>query len=319
MPPIAIAPKPMVDPYGFANADAVRMILKNFGETERARQDDQIANDILGVIASGGENMAEELASVIQSRKVEFSEGIPGMLQKISSKFAGPSQIKTGMAGQMANQVTDPMFGLDRRYKEARIRQVERSGDNPKPPYERTGPEKAFDTDVGVLRNPKASPEQWKKARTRIGLNPAAQKEFPGGKDYSPLLEELKDIPREKRSGMSFIFPKDMVYGTEAYKKMIEAVLNNGVSNGFTEASIEADFNRWWDEQYEDSQNSINPYKSFGKRPGYGTKSAPAASAERPAAKQNNTKSPFPDYPDAFQENGVWKVMVDGTKYRIEE
>lgn len=29
-------------------------------------------------------------------------------------------------------------------------------------------------------------------------------------------------------------------------------------------------------------------------------------------------KSPYPEYPDAFQENGTWKVMRGGEKYRIE-
>jgi hypothetical protein len=31
------------------------------------------------------------------------------------------------------------------------------------------------------------------------------------------------------------------------------------------------------------------------------------------------SKSPYPDYPDAFQENGVWKVIRNGKKYKIEE
>lgn len=30
-------------------------------------------------------------------------------------------------------------------------------------------------------------------------------------------------------------------------------------------------------------------------------------------------KSPYPEYPNAFQENGIWKVEVDGKIYRIEE
>lgn len=30
-------------------------------------------------------------------------------------------------------------------------------------------------------------------------------------------------------------------------------------------------------------------------------------------------KSPYPEYPDAFQENGIWKVVIDGKTYRIEE
>jgi len=33
---------------------------------------------------------------------------------------------------------------------------------------------------------------------------------------------------------------------------------------------------------------------------------------------ENSEKSPYPEYPDAFQENGVWKVMQNGKKYRIE-
>ena len=30
-------------------------------------------------------------------------------------------------------------------------------------------------------------------------------------------------------------------------------------------------------------------------------------------------KSPYAEYPDAFQENGVWKVLRDGQKYRVED
>ena len=38
-----------------------------------------------------------------------------------------------------------------------------------------------------------------------------------------------------------------------------------------------------------------------------------------PTKKVFEQKSPYPEYPDAFQENGVWKVMQNGKKYRIEE
>ncbi len=33
----------------------------------------------------------------------------------------------------------------------------------------------------------------------------------------------------------------------------------------------------------------------------------------------NKTTSPFPDYPDAYQENGNWYVIKDGKRYRIQE
>ena len=34
---------------------------------------------------------------------------------------------------------------------------------------------------------------------------------------------------------------------------------------------------------------------------------------------QTDVGSPFPEYPDAFLEDGVWKVMKNGQKYRIEK
>ncbi len=40
---------------------------------------------------------------------------------------------------------------------------------------------------------------------------------------------------------------------------------------------------------------------------------------ELPPPKNNQELSPFKEYPDAFKENGVWKVVVDGKKYRVEE
>jgi len=43
-------------------------------------------------------------------------------------------------------------------------------------------------------------------------------------------------------------------------------------------------------------------------------KTKPAGTKKGAAA-----KSPYPQYPDAFLEEGVWKVIVDGVKYRIEE
>ena len=35
--------------------------------------------------------------------------------------------------------------------------------------------------------------------------------------------------------------------------------------------------------------------------------------------KKELEKSPYPEYPDAFLEDGVWKVIRDDKKYRIED
>lgn len=39
----------------------------------------------------------------------------------------------------------------------------------------------------------------------------------------------------------------------------------------------------------------------------------------RKRAKAGIEKSPYPEYPDAFKEDGIWKVIRDGKKYRIED
>lgn len=43
------------------------------------------------------------------------------------------------------------------------------------------------------------------------------------------------------------------------------------------------------------------------------------ANASTQTSQAVTVKSPYPEYPDAFMENGVWKVIRDGTKYRIED
>ncbi len=40
--------------------------------------------------------------------------------------------------------------------------------------------------------------------------------------------------------------------------------------------------------------------------------------ARAAAKKEIQEESPYPEYPDAFLEDGVWKVIRDGKTYRIE-
>jgi hypothetical protein len=44
-----------------------------------------------------------------------------------------------------------------------------------------------------------------------------------------------------------------------------------------------------------------------------------AASKGKDVAKPAKTKSPFPEYPDAFYEKGEWRVIQNGHKYRVRE
>jgi hypothetical protein len=58
---------------------------------------------------------------------------------------------------------------------------------------------------------------------------------------------------------------------------------------------------------------TINELNNVGEAAEAGASGEPLLKRRTPA------KSPYPEYPDAFFENGVWKVIRDGKKYRIEE
>jgi len=47
--------------------------------------------------------------------------------------------------------------------------------------------------------------------------------------------------------------------------------------------------------------------------------SAQAQTNQISGAPQPSRQSPYPEYPDAYQENGAWKVVRNGQVYRIEE
>lgn len=49
------------------------------------------------------------------------------------------------------------------------------------------------------------------------------------------------------------------------------------------------------------------------------TQEIPAMRKELAEAQKAKAKSPYKEYPDAFLENGVWKVIRNGKKYRIEK
>jgi hypothetical protein len=50
-----------------------------------------------------------------------------------------------------------------------------------------------------------------------------------------------------------------------------------------------------------------------------GTQEERLAKKKAGIKKEGKEESPYPEYPDAFLEDGIWKVTKDGKKYRIEE
>jgi len=54
------------------------------------------------------------------------------------------------------------------------------------------------------------------------------------------------------------------------------------------------------------------------EHPGIGGK-VPIWETDKVVWKEGPLASPFPDYPDAYQEDGVWYVMRNGKRYRVEE
>jgi len=121
-------------------------------------------------------------------------------------------------------------------------------------PTEQTTAEKDFDRNVKVLTDRhlsgprkgqlKANEAQVESARRKLRLNPNAQDIQPGSLD-DQFEAELKGKPKTSVKGATF----DKAFGKAAYDLTLRELKDAALSQGATEASVEADFNRWWDEQ----------------------------------------------------------------------
>lgn len=106
-------------------------------------------------------------------------------------------------------------------------------------------------------------------------------------------------------------FPREALIG--AYKQY--RVNNN--YDGLTNQK-RAVFDKIWDQQIANFNNIGYSYPD-GTNIGKDEFDWDPKDEEIQQLRKPKEKSPYPEYPDAFLEDGVWKIMKNGQKFRIEE
>lgn len=100
--------------------NAIAGILDTIGKVERLRQERALNAKVINAVAMGGGTVGpQQIAEILSQNQPQYSTGTAGLLQKIASQFAPPSQIQAYMGqGLMQQALQDP---LDREYKQAQI------------------------------------------------------------------------------------------------------------------------------------------------------------------------------------------------------
>ncbi len=105
MPPVQILPAGKADPFAFANTQAAAGLLRILGEGERMRRDRALTDNILNIISEGADpQVTQQKISQALTESIAFSPGIQGVLQRLSGQFAGPSNVRQGLTGELLTQ-----------------------------------------------------------------------------------------------------------------------------------------------------------------------------------------------------------------------
>lgn len=237
-------------------ANQIRELLESIGRVEQTRRERQQLDRVARAVASGATTI--EAISAAADQPTEFSGGLSGLLQKVGGRFQPPS---TGGVRQSIQQAIigralrpKPLLTREEQREKAIFGTKRRPGETTQP-FEQTKPEKARNRDIKILTETdkagaiKATEVQKSSARRRLRKNPSIGEVPPGQTDYTPLLDKKL---REKFDTKGFrLKPKDTRFGKKAYDDALVKAKDAALAQGATEASAEADFNAWWDQQVE--------------------------------------------------------------------
>ncbi len=221
---VQILPSPRPDPFAFATRDAIKSIVDSIGKAETKRQQILLNNKVMSIVAAGGDpdQIASDIAQAVISQDPQFDPGIAGFFQRVGSRFAEPPGQE--LAAPIVRQALSPE-------KQPKVIS----------PFEQTKAERARNRDTKTLADPKISPVRKKAATRRLRNNPTLA-EIETGQDFSEFLKGKKKV---KVKGKTF----DKAFGESAYNKALQEAKDSNLAQGISEESVEADFNRWWDEQ----------------------------------------------------------------------
>ncbi len=243
---------------------AIAGILQTAGAAIQKSRERETLDRITRAIGAGKTSI-EAIAEAAKQEQ-DLGGGLGGGVRRIAGAFA-PQQggieqrIQQTIIGEKLKQALTPKLQIPEGLEASsatvgpggRVTQRFTKPKAPKP-FEPTKAEKALDKDIKILTDRdrkgklKASPIQQEKARSRLRKNPSLGEVQPGQIDYAELLEGKPKIKIGKL---------DKAFGEEAYTLALRDAKDEGLAAGATEASIEADFNAWWDKQVEKEKEDV--------------------------------------------------------------
>lgn len=317
-------------------AQALNNILQTIGQAEQARQERQTLSRIATAIAGGATTI--EAISAVAKQKAQFSGGLPGMVQRIGSAFQpSPGGIERGIhenvIGSRLRQILNPALLSPQEEKEIKlygqrerapglteIQKLTKQGYNPKEAKE------ILDIKHGLKPRSSARLQYEEMSEVEKLKYLTTEKAKAEGQYFG--LEGMKEGPRDPQAlaWANSELEKLSIYRKDGKKteklsmppppdnKILEAAI--GPENARMETKAWGVIYGLWDKLSEGVRNKIRQESLSGGKSFTELLNEPDIRAEVEAAVG---KSPYKEYPDAFQEDGIWKVMKDGKKYRIED
>jgi len=228
-------------------------------------------------------------------------------------------KLRTDFGQQLAGKLMDPLAGLRAENLRARTEATRALTTQRQQPKVRTSKDVMADINramTGVTKAEKLGDEglqaniQRDLDNLHNELMQIRQKDFPEviGPEHNELFDKvIEGQPKEKRTWY------DRIYGSKAYHAAKRAYIKQATKQYKTSAKrATRQFDKIWLERYQTEAGER--FQKFAEPSAFGQEQAPSVSAQA-----GQEQSPYPEYPDAFLENGVWKVTRNGKKYRIEE
>ena len=253
------------------NLLAINNLRNTIGLQEQKRQERQTLDRITRALARGATDI-ETINEVSKEQRIleaanqppTFDKGLGGIFQRLSSGFAPKSNIQQDIMGEVleralatptvSQQRAKSTIGLEPGTPEFEKRAGRTKTITPARPTAQTKEEKDFDRDIKILNDAHASgTKKGELKANRVQRQKALDRLKKQNLPDRPQGETgyLKNLEGKERVVVDTTGFNDKAFGEKAYNAALKEAKNDGLAKGFNEASVEADFNAWWDKQVE--------------------------------------------------------------------
>lgn len=322
-------------------AQSIAGIFRTAGEIQKKNRERQTLDRVARAIASG-KTTVEAIAEAAREPE-SVGGGFRGGLERIVGAFepkgGGIGEgIQQSIISETLRKALAPKSLLtpEEQRESALVKgglKPRAKATKPTEPFEQTKPQKERDRAIKVLTEEhksgpkegelKASDAEIADAEEQLRANPSLRDVGPGKLDkaFKAIVkeEQIKSL-RIKKKGRIFT---DARFGEIAYNAALKKAKRTALARGATEASIEREFNRWWDEQVE--KETGDDFKEFVPRAEFKIATTVDEFAEQSETSLAGQGTPAPDTsldiklqtaPDAKLDE-FWPNLPDEEKKEI--